>query len=164
MGEPLPVPAFASGRLAAAAAHALATARQHVGVKRTALFWRDGASGRLACVATVGAGGSEGWLGQTLAAGVGMAGRAVKEGRPVWTPDLLADPHVPIAPWLRERLEEEGLRAVAAAPIRIDDITRGALGFLDGPGRTFDTEGLRRIGGLADGVARDLERAASVPP
>jgi GAF domain-containing protein len=88
----------------------------------------------------------------------------VKAGRPVWTPDLLADPHVPVAPWLRDRLEEEGLRAVAAAPIRIDDITRGALGFLDGPGRTFDAEGLWRIGGLADGVARDLERAASVPP
>jgi GAF domain-containing protein len=93
-----------------------------------------------------------------------MAGRAVREGRPVWTPDLLADPRVPVAAWLRERLEEEGLRTVAAAPVRMDGAIRGALGFLDGPGRTFDDDGLRRIGRLADGVAADLVRAAAARP
>jgi hypothetical protein len=160
VAEPLPVSAFGSGALAAAAAHALVTARDHVGVRRTALFWLDGDSGRLACVAIAGAGGTDGWVGQTLSAGVGMAGRAVREGHPVWTPDLLADPQVPVAPWLRERLETEGLRVVAAAPVSVGGAIRGALGFLDGPGRTYDAEALRRISGLADGVARDLERAA----
>jgi GAF domain-containing protein len=160
MSEPSLVSVFGSGMLAEAAAHALATARERVGVKRTALFWIDDVSGRLACVATVGVGGPEGWLGQTLAAGVGMAGRAVREGRPVWTPDLLADSHVPIAPWLRERLVQEGLRAVAAAPVRIDNAVRGALGFLDGPGRIYDDEALRRIAALADDVAG---RLGSVP-
>jgi hypothetical protein len=77
----------------------------------------------------------------------------------VWTPDLLADPRVPIASWLRERMEVEGLRAVAAAPVRIDGAIQGALGFLDGPGRTFADEGLRRIGRLADEVATRLARA-----
>lgn len=124
---------FGSGTVAAAAKGALAAARARLGVRRTALFWLDGAAGRLSCVATAGVGGMEGWLGQTLAAGVGMAGRAVREGRPVWTPDLLADPRVPVAPWLRERLVAEGLRAVAAAPVRMDGLIRGALGFLDGP-------------------------------
>jgi len=99
-----------------------------------------------------------------MSTGVGMAGRAVKEGRPVWTPDLLADPRVPIAPWLRERLVEEGLRTVAAAPVRIDGATCGALGFLDGPGRTYDDEGLRRIGLLADDVATALTRGAEEGP
>src|SRR5262249_59800299 len=122
--------------------------------------WMDDDSGRLACVATAGAAGPSGWLGETLATGVGMAGRAVKEGRTVWTPDLLADPRVPIAPWLRERLVEEGLRAVAAAPVRIDGEIHGALGFLDGPGRLFDEEGLRLIGSLADAVATRLADAA----
>jgi GAF domain-containing protein len=120
----------------------------------------DDDSGRLACVATAGVAGPGGWLGETLATGVGMAGRAVKEGRPVWTPDLLADPRVPIAPWLRERLVEEGLRAVAAAPVRIDGATHGALGFLDGPGRSYDEKSLRRIGSLADEVAAQLTRGA----
>src|SRR5262245_4196106 len=158
--EHLAVSSFGEGALATVTADALANARERVGVRRTALFWIEEASGRLSCVATDGVGGTAGWLGQTLATGVGMAGRAVKEGRPVWTPDLLADPRVPIAPWLRERLVQEGLRAVAAAPIRIDGEIHGALGFLDGPGRLFDEEGLRLIGSLADAVATRLAHAA----
>ena len=93
--DSLPASAFGSGPVAAAAQGALAAARAQLGVKRTALFWLDDALGQLSCVATAGAGGTDGWVGQTLAAGVGMAGRAVREGRPVWTPDLLADPRVP---------------------------------------------------------------------
>ena len=156
--EWLPISAFGAGVLGLAAGAALEAARRDLEVRRTALFWLDDDSGRLTCVATAGAGGTEGWLGETLATGVGMAGRAVKEGRPVWTPDLLADPRGPIAPWLRERLVQEGLRAVAAAPVRIDGATRGALGFLDGPGRTYDDEGLLRIALLADRLATRLAR------
>jgi GAF domain-containing protein len=162
--DPLSARSFASGTVAVATAGALVAAREDLGVRRTALFWLDDASGRLACVATTSAGGAarpDGWVGQTLASGVGMAGRAVREGRPVWTPDLLADPRVPIAPWLRDRLEEEGLRVVAAAPVRVDGATRGALGFLDGPDRAYDDEDLRRIAGLADEVGRVVARAAA---
>jgi GAF domain-containing protein len=162
--EPLSARSFASGPVAAATARALAAARADLGVRRTALFWLDDESGRLACVTTAtgdGGAGPEGWVGQTLAVGVGMAGRAVKEGRPVWTSDLLADPRVPIAPWLRDRLAEEGLRVVAAAPVRVDGAIRGALGFLDGPGRTYDEDSLRQIGAVADEVGRVLARASS---
>ncbi len=159
--EPLSVRSFASGAVAAAAAQALSAARERLGVRRTALFWLDGDSGRLACVATtsVDGGVTAGWLGETLATGVGMARRAVKEGRAVWTPDLLADPRVPIAAWLRSRIEEEGLRVVAAAPVRVAGAIRGALGFLDGPGRVYDDEALRRIEALADGVGASVGRA-----
>jgi GAF domain-containing protein len=162
--EPLSSRAFGSPPLVAAAERALAAARDGAGVRRTALFWIDDASMRLACVATVASDDPGGWLGRTLAPGVGMAGRAVREGRPVWTPDLLADPRIPVTAWLRERMEAEGLRTVAAAPVRVDGAVRGALGFLDGPGRAFDQEDLRRIGDLADGVARDLTRAAAAAP
>lgn len=159
-GPALSLSAFDSGPVSAAADAALAAVRTAIGVRRTALFWLDDGSSRLACVATAGAGEADRWIGQTLAAGLGMAGRAVREGHPVWTPDLLADPRVPIAPWLRERLEVEGLRVVAAAPVRLDGVTRGALGFLDVPGRQYDDEGLRGIGRLADDVAESLGRAA----
>jgi GAF domain-containing protein len=164
MRDSLPTSAFGSGPVAAAAQGALAAARAQLGVRRTALFWLDDARGQLSCVTTAGAGGADGWVGQTLAAGVGMAGRAVREGRPVWTPDLLADPHVPIAPWLRERLEEEGLRTVAAAPVRVEGMIRGALGFLDGPGRIYDAAALQQIGALADDVARHLRPALAGGP
>jgi GAF domain len=153
MGSPSPA-SFAYGAVVQATQRVLAAARTQLGVKRTALFWLDDVAGCLACVATTGVGGAERWVGQTLAAGVGMAGRAVREGHPVWTPDLLADPRVPISAWLRERMEAEGLRAVAAAPVRMGGATRGALGFLDGPGRTFDDEDLGRIETLAGEVAK----------
>lgn len=159
--EPLSIRSFASGAVAAAATQTLSSARERLDVRRTALFWLDGDSGRLTCVATTSVDGvTAGWLGETLAAGVGMAGRAVKEGHAVWTPDLLADPRVPIAAWLRSRMEEEGLRVVAAAPVRVAGAIRGALGFLDGPGRVYDSESLQRIEALADGVAASVERAS----
>jgi len=153
---------FAAGAVAAAMTEALAAARERVGVRRTALFWLEDDAGRLACVATADAGGAAGtdsWIGQTLSAGVGMAGRAVKEGRAAWTADLLADPRVPIAAWLRERLEAEGLRVVAAAPVRVAGVIQGALGFLDAPGRIYDDAALRRLEALADEVGRTAARA-----
>jgi hypothetical protein len=167
---PLSARSFAAGAVAAATTHALAAARERVGVRRTALFWLEADSGRLACVATVDAGGAGGaagpgtWVGQTLSAGVGMAGRAVKEGRAAWTADLLADPRVPIVAWLRERLEAEGLRVVAAAPVRVAGVIQGALGFLDGPGRTYDDATLRQIEALADEVGRTAARALATGP
>jgi GAF domain-containing protein len=158
--EPLPPSAFDAGAVARAAAATLEDARQAIGVKRTALFWLDAAQGRLKCVATAGPGDRDRWVGQTLATNLGMAGRAVREGHPVWTPDLLADPRVPIAPWLRERLEAENLRTVAAAPVRVDRAISGALGFLDGPGRTYDERALERLGRLADEVAARVARTS----
>jgi GAF domain-containing protein len=144
----------------AATVDALEKAREALGVKRTALFWLDDAQGRLTCVATAGAGDRDRWVGQTLATNLGMAGRAVREGHPVWTPDLLADPCVPIAPWLRERLEAEKLRTVAAAPVRVDGAISGALGFLDGPGRTYDERALERFGRLADEMVARVARTS----
>ena len=143
----------------AQAGPALDVARARIGVRRTALFWLDPAARSLTCVATAGEGRGEGWLGQVLAAGLGMAGRAVAEGVPVWTPDLLVDARVPIAPWLREWMIEEGLRAVAAAPVRTRAGIRGALGFLDGPGRAYDADGLVTLGRLADELGATLEEA-----
>lgn len=145
--------------LAAAAANAVSAARDRFGVRRAALFWLDPASNSLTCIASAGDGGAERWIGRVLAAGVGMAGRAVAEGRPVWSLDLLADSRVPIAAWLRERLESEGLRSVAAAPLRVGGVVRGALGLLDQAGRTFDDEDLREFARLADQASLDLERA-----
>lgn len=144
------------------AARVVAAARVRFGVRRAALFWREDGGDVLTCIATAsagGEGGAEGWIGRTLPAGVGMAGRAVAEGRPVWTADLLANARVPLAPWLRERLEAEGLHAVAAAPLTAEGPALGALGLLDGAGRAYDEEGLRQLGRFATEAARDLAGA-----
>jgi hypothetical protein len=141
------------------AARVVTAARARFGARRAALFWRDARGDVLTCIATAGEGGAEGWVGRTLPAGVGMAGRAVAEGRPVWTPDLLAEARVPLAPWLRERLEAEGLHVVAAAPLAAGGPARGALGLLDGAGRAYDEDGLGRLGRFAAEAAHDLERA-----
>jgi len=141
------------------ASRAAGVARDRFGVRRAAIFWRDADADGLTCIASAGEGGAAGWVGQTLATGVGMAGRAVREGRPVWTPDLLADPRVPVAAWLRERMEGEGLHAVAAAPLRLGGVARGALGLLDTVGRHYDGEELHRLGSFADEVSLALERA-----
>ncbi len=147
--------------LTAAAARAVQTARARFGVRRAALFWRPAGGEALICIASAAESGAEGWLGRALAPGVGVAGRAVAEGRAVWSPDLLADPRVPLAPWLRERLEQESLRSVAAAPLPVGGVARGALGLLDRAGRTFDDAELGALERLGEEVARDLQRAVA---
>jgi hypothetical protein len=144
--------------LTLAATRAARIARETFGVLRAALFWREAGSDGLTCIASAGEGGAEGWVGRTLPAGVGMAGRAVAEGRPVWSPDLPADPRVPIVAWLREQMGSEGLRVVAAAPVRVGGAVRGALGILDSAGRCYQEEDLRRLGRLADETGAALER------
>lgn len=135
-------------------------ARALFGVRRAALFWRDIATGGLRCLATAGTGDPGAWVGQLLAPGVGVAGRAVAAGRPVSSADLASDPRIPVAAWLRERLAVEGLHAVAAAPLRTGGEVVGALGILDGAGRRFEAEDLDRLAALVDeaapGVAAEL--------
>ena len=126
-------------------------ARERFAVRRAALFWRD-ASGTLSCIASAGPGGGVDWVGQVLPAGVGAAGRAVAERRPVWSADLLADPRIPLADWLRERLEQEGLRSVAAAPLRKGAEVLGALGLLD-ERRTYGEADLARLAAFAEEAA-----------
>jgi GAF domain-containing protein len=131
----------------------VARARSLFGVRRAALFRRDAATGGLRCVATAGEGDAGAWVGQALAPGVGVAGRAVAAGRPVSSADLASDPRIPVAAWLRERLAVEGLHAVAAAPLRAGGEIAGALGILDGPGRRFEAADLDRLAALVDEAA-----------
>jgi GAF domain-containing protein len=128
-------------------------ARERFAVRRAALFWRDPA-GTLSCIASAGPGGGADWVGKVLPAGVGAASRAVAEGRPFWSPDLLADPRIPMADWLRERLEREGLRSVVAAPLRKGGAALGALGLLD-EARTYGEADLAGLAAFADEAALD---------
>ncbi|HEV8307293.1 MAG TPA: GAF domain-containing protein [Methylomirabilota bacterium] len=134
-------------------------ARRFFGVRRVAVFLRDPLADTLACVASAADDGPTGWVGRVLPAGVGVAGRAVTEGRPVWSRDLSTDSRIPVADWLRERLAAEGLRSVAAAPLVADGETLGALGLLDGPGRIFSETDLQLLGVLAGHGAMAVREA-----
>ena len=144
--------------LAAAAQRLVTEARARLAVGRAALFLRR-PDNTLLCVATAGQGDETAWVGQALRAGVGVAGRTVAEGRPVWSPDLLADSRIPVSPWLRERLLAEGLRSVLAAPLPAAAGTLGALGVLDGAGRAYTEVETRLLADLARAAAPAIEAA-----
>jgi GAF domain-containing protein len=135
--------------------------------RRAVLFRRDRNSGSLECVATAGAGDREKWIGQTLEAGEGVAGRAVMEDRAIWTSNQLDDPRITSPEWLRERYRVEGFGAVIAIPLKAHAETVGALTLVDVPGRVFtDDESrilttFRDLAALALGNARLYEESAA---
>ena len=97
--------------------------------------------------------------GHVLRPGQGVLGRAVAEGRPVWSPDILTDPTVSLSEDLREALDGSGDRAVLAVPLRVKAVVIGALGVIDDPGRRFTEEEARLLQAFGDQAALALENA-----
>lgn len=97
--------------------------------------------------------------GFVLSAWAGAAGRAVRDRRPVTTPDLLADPGIGVMPELRRGFEDSAHRAVAAVPLLIGRRVIGALAVRDRTGRRFDAEDVRLLESFADQAAIAFENA-----
>ncbi|PYM31909.1 MAG: hypothetical protein DME15_15775 [Candidatus Rokuibacteriota bacterium] len=97
--------------------------------------------------------------GLTLPAGIGVAGRAVHERRPVLTSDLLDDPSVTALPAFGGALEASAHRAALAVPLLGRDGATGALVVQDRTGRRFDEEDVRLLQAFADQAALALENA-----
>jgi GAF domain-containing protein/CheY-like chemotaxis protein len=112
--------------------------------RRASLFRYVPASGELICVAAAGEAGPAKWLGRSLGPGEGIAGLAAAEGQLLWSADILTDPRVTLSAFWRERLEEEGYRAVVALPLIARGTVVGALTLNDVAGRVF-SEGDRHI-------------------
>jgi PAS domain S-box-containing protein len=105
---------------------------------RRATLWRlDPAAAALTCTAMAGDGEPTDWMGQTLAAGQGLAGCALATGEPVWTSEPATDPRLRLPDWLVERFRAEGLGTVAAVPLVDRGETLGALTLADHAGRSF---------------------------
>ncbi len=94
-----------------------------------------------------------------LPPGTGLAGLAVRERRPVLTPDILTDPRVTLAPEARARFERVGARAELAVPLLVKDRAIGALGLGVGAGRQFDDGDVRLTQAFADQAAMALENS-----
>ena len=97
--------------------------------------------------------------GHVLRPGHGVLGRAVTEGRPVWSSDLLTDPAVSLSEDFRAVLGDSGDRAVLAVPLRVKAVVIGALGVIDDPGRGFTEEEAQLLQAFADQAALALENA-----
>ena len=127
--------------------------------RQSSLLRLEDASGSLVCVAAAGEIGHTAWVGQRLAAGEGAAGRAIADGRPVRSPDLLDDPRFVLPDWVRERAREVGYGAVAAVPLRVQGEVVGALFIADSRGRVFTEDELGLLAAFGDQAALALQNA-----
>jgi PAS domain S-box-containing protein len=124
-----------------------------------ALYERDAATGALRCVAVAGGADPQPWVGLMIPAGHGVVGRALAEGRVVWSPDFLADPRIIVPDQLRARALETGSRSVVAVPLRVCGELIGALGIGVRAGRIFSDEEIRLAQAFADQAAVALRNA-----
>ena len=99
-------------------------------------------------------------LGDKLPPGASMAGRAVIEGRPAWTSDLLAEPGVFIPDEQRARLKTTGDRAVLCVPVAVNARTIGVLSVGDGSTREFTRSEVVLLQAFADQAAIALQNAS----
>ncbi|PYN10659.1 MAG: hypothetical protein DME06_13625, partial [Candidatus Rokuibacteriota bacterium] len=127
--------------------------------RSAALYQLVPESAALRCLAVAGGGDARQWVGKVLPAGHGVVGRAVSEGRTIWSPDFLAEPNTPVPDWLRERARETGHRSVVGVPLVVRGATIGALSLGDAPGRVMSGAELDLLGAFADQAALALENA-----
>src|SRR5262245_29084921 len=97
--------------------------------------------------------------GTKLPAGFDVVGLAVRERRPVTTPDLLTDPRIALTPELRATLELAPYRSVLAVPLLSHERVIGALALGDRKGRVFRQEEVLLAQGFAEQAALALENA-----
>ncbi len=97
--------------------------------------------------------------GTILPAGAGVAGRAVLEGRPVWSRDLLSDPALPLDASVRQALEASGNRAFLSTPLRVKGQIIGTLTIRDREVRDFAPTEVELLEAVADQAALALENA-----
>jgi signal transduction histidine kinase/ActR/RegA family two-component response regulator len=125
------------------------------------LYAVDPSTGALLAVARAGRTASRLGDDYRLAPGSGLVGVAIREGRPVATPDLLADERVWYAADERTRIELAGHRAACALPLLAKGEVIGALGIGAEAGRQFDERAIALAETLGDLAALALHNARS---
>ncbi|PYO11612.1 MAG: hypothetical protein DMD75_10335 [Candidatus Rokuibacteriota bacterium] len=96
---------------------------------------------------------------RTLPRGTAAVGLAVREGRPVSTPDALLDPRITLAPETRAALENFEHRAILALPLVAGERVFGALASLGRTGRVFTPHEIQLAQTFVDQAAIALDNA-----
>ncbi len=128
--------------------------RALLGAKAASLYRLEPGSGALVALAASG----ESAL-PVLPPATGTAGLAVRERRPVQTPDVLGDARITLAPDARARLEPLTARAVLAIPLLAKDAVIGSLAVRDRTGRAFSDDEVRLAAAFAVEAAIALDNA-----
>jgi signal transduction histidine kinase len=118
---------LAADGLEATIAIILDGAHRLTGAETAGLFQLDPASRLLHCSHAMGRDADRMRALRPLRVGDGIAGRAVAEGRPIWTPDILQDQAIHLPPDNRFDADQLTYRSVMAAPLLVNGVARGAL-------------------------------------
>ena len=130
-----------------------------LGARTAILFRLDAASGALVAVATTGFTSPSFPVGSVLPAGAGATGRAVRQGRVVTTPDVLAEADISMPADLQARIVESNHRAACAVPLIVRGTVIGALRVADVAGRRFSDDEVHLAEAFAHHAAFSLENA-----
>jgi NtrC-family two-component system sensor histidine kinase KinB len=129
------------------------------GVQSSVLWLRE-PDGSLVAVGISGRARESFRRGDVLPAGASMAGRAVAEGRPAWTRDVLAEPGLVMPADQRIRLRAAGDRAVLCVPMAVSGRTIGVLALGDGSARDFTHDEVVLLQAFGDQAAIALQNAS----
>ena len=92
-------------------------------------------------------------------AGVGLTSRAIAEGRPIWSKDILNDPEIVLTDEMRDYQIRSGHRAMIVIPLRAHEKLIGTLSLSDRTGRTYSDNEVALLQTFADQAALALENA-----
>jgi PAS domain S-box-containing protein len=129
-----------------------------LGAQSSCLYRLDPSGSLVAVVASAGGQDVFPWV-PMLPAGVGLSGRAVAEGRPAWTPDVLTDPLIERPARARAGMERELNRARLAIPLVARGRLLGVVVVIDSTGRAFTPAEIDLASAFAHQAALALETA-----
>jgi GAF domain-containing protein/anti-sigma regulatory factor (Ser/Thr protein kinase) len=134
-------------------------AHESLGMLDIAIWLQEGDDGPLRPVAGQGPFSSRlAERAEPLNADEGVVGRALTERAPVWTPDVLNDPRIPLRPQSRHWIEEIGGRSILAVPL-IREHLMGALVVYRPRGERYSSSEVEYLSAFANLVAVALENA-----
>jgi GAF domain-containing protein len=128
-------------------------AHESLGMLDIAIWLQDGNEGPLCLAAGQGPFSSRlAERAQPLNADEGVVGRALTERAPVWTPDVLNDPRIPLRPESRRWIEEIGGRSILAVPLAREHLM-GALVVYRPLGERYSSREVEYLSAFANLVA-----------
>jgi len=132
--------------------------RELFGVQGSTLRLRqaDGSFQRLASSGEVFSQTSEG---DVVPSGVGLTSRAIAEGKPIWSVDILNDPEIVLTNEMRDYQIRSGNRSMIVVPLRAHEKLIGTLTLSDRTGRIYSDNEVALLQTFADQVALALENA-----